>query len=166
MRSARGPWVVAIGAIGMLAVGCGGKGAAVKPLEPVLVRISIEAGHELNPDAAGRASPVFVRIYALREDSGLMNADFGVLAGDDSGSLSGSITQSQSLTIRPGEQREVAWELDPASKALAAVAEFRDPNDSIWRTSLSIPGESGGKHAIMHVRLLLEHSRVRFERVE
>ena len=157
--------VLTIAVLGGLAVsGCGGKSILAKPPQAVSVSINVVGSETMNPDAAGRSSPVFLRIYALREDATFMAADFDALTSGDESILAASLVRSQAFAIRPGEQRNLQWELEPTVKVLAAVAEFRDPHNSVWRASLSLAGERHTKKKVLRVDLQLDGASLQWDR--
>jgi type VI secretion system VasD/TssJ family lipoprotein len=67
---------------------------------------------------------------------------------------------SQTLTLRPGEQRLIELQLDSAARALAAVAEFRDPNNSTWRTSVALTSAAMEKKGPVRVSLRVDSMQV------
>lgn len=142
--------------LGLLLAGCGGKSILGKSPKPLPVSVSVVAGAALNPDAAGRPSPLFLRVYALRDAATFLAADFDALAGDDEALLAGSLVHRRVFTVRPGERTEFTWELDPAVKALTAMAEFRDPHSSTWRASLPITGKLPRKKGVVRVNLQVD----------
>lgn len=155
-------WAFGI-AVSLLAAGCAGKPILNKPPKPAPVSVSVVAGEALNPDSAGRPSPVFLRIYALRDTTAFGSADFDALAGNDEALLAAVIVQRNVMTLRPGDSAQFTWELDPAVKALAAMAEFRDPLDSSWRAILPMTGKLAKRKGVVRVSLQLDGASVRFE---
>jgi len=159
-RLSGGAGLVLASLAGLLAAGCGGKPVVIKPPTPVATTVVLQAGEALNPDAAGRPSPVFLRIYALRDAAPLMTADFDALVAGDETLLDAVSLYRQVLTLRPGERRELEWQLDPAARAVAAVAEFRDPYTSTWRASVPLSGERMSKHKPLRVTLRVDSTQM------
>lgn len=143
-----------------IAAGCGGKPMLFKPAGPVAANVSLAAGEALNPDAAGRPSPIFLRIYVLRDAAPLMTADFDTLVTSDQVLLAAVLLHSQTLMLRPGEQRLLELQLDPAARALAAVAEFRDPNNSTWRSSVALTSKAMKKKGPVRVSLRVDSTQL------
>lgn len=146
-----------------ISAGCGGKPMLFKPAGPVTANVSLAAGEALNPDAAGRPSPVFLRVYVLRDAAPFMTADFDTLVTSDEALLAAVLLHSQTLTLRPGEQRLLELQLDPAAHALAAVAEFRDPNNSTWRASVTLTSKAMEKKGPVRVSLRVDSMQVQMK---
>ena len=144
----------------LLVAGCGGKPFVAEAPTSVATTVVVEAGEMLNPDAAGRPSPVFLRVYALRDAAPLMSADFDLLTTEDEALLAAVILRREVLTLRPGERRELSWQLDPAARAVAAVAEFRDPHNSSWRASVPLSDKRMAKGKPVRVKLYIESTRL------
>ena len=152
--------------LGPVVAGCGGKSLLGKSSKAVPVSVSVVAGDALNPDAAGRPSPVFLRVFGLRDAATFLAADFDALAADDEALLAGAAVHRRVFAVRPGERMEFTWELDPAVKALTAMAEFRDPHSSTWRASLPITGKIPRKKGIVRVSLQVDGTGLELNVVE
>jgi type VI secretion system protein VasD len=156
--------LVAAALVGLLVTGCGAKSILTKPPQSIAVSINVVGGPTMNPDAAGRPSPVFLRVYALSEEATFMAAEFDALTSGDESMLAAGLVRGQSFAVRPGEQRNLEWELDPTVKFLAAVAEFRDPLSSVWRATLPLDGERPKKNKAIRVDLRLDGPRLQWDR--
>lgn len=106
---------------------------APAPIPPTQLTLQINAGKQLNPDAAGKASPVLLRIYELREQSGFAAADFFMLFDKEQVALGGDLLRKQELLIKPGEQKTLP--IDPAAdtRKIGFFAAFRKLDDAQWR---------------------------------
>jgi len=110
-------------------------GCAAPPPKPVVtpVSLSLGAAADVNPDARGRASPVTVRVYALKTTGAFDGADFFSLFEKDQATLSGELVQREELLLRPGETKKLEMTLPPDAKALAFMAAYRDLDRARWR---------------------------------
>ncbi|WP_431108709.1 type VI secretion system lipoprotein TssJ [Variovorax paradoxus] len=112
---------------GMLVAGC-----APKPVVTT-VSITLVAGADANPDARGRASPLTVRVYALKSPGPFEGADFFSLFEKDQATLGAELVQREEMLLRPGETRKVDLTLPPDAKAIGVMAAFRDLDRARWR---------------------------------
>ncbi len=103
------------------------------PAPPTQLTVQINAGKQLNPDAAGKASPVLLRIYELREQSAFAAADFFMLFDKEQAALAGDLLRKQELLVKPGEQKTLP--IDPAAdtRKIGFFAAFRKLDDAQWR---------------------------------
>ena len=110
-------------------------GCASPPPKPVLmaVQLTLVAGADVNPDVRGRASPITVRVYALKTTQAFESADFFSLFDKDQATLGAELVQREEVLLRPGERRTVEMTLAPDAKAIAVMAAFRDLDRARWR---------------------------------
>ena len=86
----------------VFAVGC-----ASGPPKPVKTHIAVTATADVNPDSAGKAAPVVVRVYQLKSDVAFSSADFFALFDDDKKVLAGDLVARDEFELSPGEQRMI-----------------------------------------------------------
>ena len=109
--------------------------ACAKPPPPVVttVNLSVTAGADANPDARKRASPVTVRVYALKSAAPFESADFFSLYEKDVATLGADLVQREEFLLRPGEVKTMELKLGSEAKTLAVMAAFRDLEHARWR---------------------------------
>ena len=112
---------------GMLVAGC-----APKPVVTT-VSITLVAGADANPDARGRASPLTVRVYALKSPGPFEGADFFSLFEKDQATLGAELVQREEMLLRPGETKKLDLTLPADAKSIAVMAAFRDLDRARWR---------------------------------
>ncbi|CAN7200141.1 type VI secretion system lipoprotein TssJ [Variovorax paradoxus] len=121
---------------GALIAGCASK-PVVTP-----VSITLAAGADANPDARGRASPLTVRIYALKSPGPFEGADFFSLFEKDQATLGAELVQREEMLLRPGESRKLDLTLPADAKAIGVMAAFRDLDRARWREVRAVePGK-------------------------
>lgn len=88
----------------MLLASCGlfSGGPDPKP-EPTHAILEIQASDGINPDIAGRASPVALRIYELKSLSGFNEADFLSIYDEDKTVLGGDLISKKEVVVKPNE---------------------------------------------------------------
>ena len=135
MRSGMFSWVVLLAAV--LAAGCGSA-----PAKPAAARAKISASADVNPNSEGRASPVHVRIFQLKEDGAFMGADFWALVDKEQETLGASLVQRLEYDLTPGESKDFELKIDPAARVLGVMAEFNDYRNAQWRVVSQAPNKS------------------------
>jgi type VI secretion system protein VasD len=105
------------------------------PPPPVVSEIQMQvlAGADVNPDARRRASPVTVRIYALKSSAPFEAADFFSLFDKDTATLGGELVQREEFLMRPGDQKALPMKFGPEVKAIGVLVAYRDLERARWR---------------------------------
>ncbi len=116
-----------------LALSLAGCASTPKPVVST-VNVSLQASADVNPDARRRASPVTVRVYAMKSAAPFESADFFSLFEKDTATLGAELVQREEMLLKPGDQRPLAFKFGPEVKAIAVMAAFRDLERSRWRT--------------------------------
>jgi type VI secretion system protein VasD len=121
-----------IAALGLAAAGLFIAGCASKPVVTT-VAVTLTAGADANPDARGRASPLTVRVYALKSPGPFEGADFFSLFEKDQATLGAELVQREEVLLRPGETKKLDFNLPPDAKSIGVMAAFRDLDRARWR---------------------------------
>jgi type VI secretion system protein VasD len=111
-------------------------GAAPKP--PPSINLALAGGANQNPDAAGRAAPVAVKIFKLTATAKFERADVFALTEREAATLGADSAGSEEFVVAPGENRTIAREMPPTVRFVGAVALFRDIDRSTWRAVVPI----------------------------
>jgi len=113
----------------------GGCAKPEKPPPPVISRITMNlvAGADANPDARGRASPLTVRVYALKTSGAFESADFFSLFEKDQATLGAEMVQREELLLRPGDSKKLEMTLPADIKAIGLMGAYRDLDRARWR---------------------------------
>lgn len=119
-------------AAALLLVACAAPPPPPKPVVTPVV-LQLKGGADANPDARGRASPVTVRVYALKAAAPFEAADFFTLFDKDQATLGAELVQKEEALLRPGESRRVEMTLPADARALAFMAAYRDLDRARWR---------------------------------
>jgi type VI secretion system protein VasD len=125
---------------------------ATPPPPPVVseIQLSVVAGPDVNPDARKRASPVLVRIYALKSAAPFEAADFFSLFEKDTATLGGELVQREEFLLRPGEEKALPLKFGPEVKSIGVMVAYRDLERARWRDVHAI---AIGKPAELKVKL-------------
>ncbi|MEI8574468.1 type VI secretion system lipoprotein TssJ [Methylomonas sp. LW13] len=104
------------------------------PPPPTVVELTLNSTASINPDADGKASPVVLRIYELREKSGFNGADFFAIFDKEQATLASDLVRKQELVIKPGENKSLRIEPAADTRVLGFFAAFRKLDNAGWRT--------------------------------
>lgn len=99
----------------------------------------MQAAAAVNPDAQGRASPVFVRLYQLKDAGAFNNASYEALQAQEAATLGDSVIAREELPLAPGATRELQLKIEPQTRFIGVIADFRDIPNARWRAVTSAP---------------------------
>jgi type VI secretion system protein VasD len=109
------------------------KSAPPAPPPPVPADFAMVATADINPDGTGRASPVIVRVYYLLGDSTFKTLDFDALYDRADASLGKDLLGRYEQVIRPGQSVQLKVDVPVGTRAVGALAAFRDIGNARWR---------------------------------
>ncbi|CAN5469031.1 N/A [soil metagenome] len=115
------------------------------PPKPIVtpVVLTLVGGADMNPDARGRASPLILRVYALKTPAPFDAADFFSLFDKDQATLGAEMAQREEVLLRPGETRKIEMTLAADVKAIGLLAAYRDLDRARWREQRTVePGKA------------------------
>ena len=110
-----------------------------KPKEPIRLDMRVNALPDVNPDDRGRAAPIVVRVYELKNDGAFEASDFFTLQTQHKTVLADDVVKRDELQLRPGEHRTFVRRPDPATKAIGVIAAYRDLPNAVWRAVYVMP---------------------------
>jgi len=125
------------------------------PPPPTLIRASVIASADVNPDAQGRPSPIVVKVFELKSLAAFEGADFFSLFDKDSATLGPEMNARDEFTLTPGTQRTIERKAGSETRFLALVAAYRDLGRAAWRTSVPVSAND-----LNHVTFRLDAHRV------
>lgn len=103
------------------------------PPPPRKVPLEIIATPDINPDIRERASPLTVRVFALKTPASFGAADFFSLYEKEAATLGADVVLREEMVLRPGESRNLTWTVSPDFKFVGVLAAFRDLERAQWR---------------------------------
>ena len=132
------------------------------PPKPVVtpIAMTLAAGADANPDARGRASPLTVRVYALKTSGAFEAADFFSLFEKDQATLGAEMAQREELLLRPGDSKKIEMTLAADIKAIGVMAAYRDLDRARWREVRAI---EPGKPLLVGVNFGARQIQIRIE---
>lgn len=125
---------------------------AAKPPKPVKARAQLVVSSDVNPDTAGRASPIVVRLFQLKNDGEFAAADFFALYEKEKETLGTSLISREEYVLAPGETRTLEMPINADARFVGAVAAYRDIRAAHWRALTRTPEKKLtdllGKHGL------------------
>jgi type VI secretion system protein VasD len=102
-------------------------------LVPTEFLILMNATSKVNPNTQGRPSPIFVRVYRLKNSVNFLAADYLSLVQKDQTVLGSDILFREEVMLNPGQSLVLTkkWLQEPGY--FAVVAAYRDLDKSVWR---------------------------------
>jgi type VI secretion system protein VasD len=126
-----------------------------------VVELTVVGGPDINPNAAGRASPVVVRIFDLATAGSFEAAGYAALFEQPDADLKRAIVAQEEFVLRPGDIQEHDRTLPPQVVTLGVAAAFRDLEHAQWR--LTIPVKPGRRNFLL---IHLDHNSIRVDPVD
>jgi len=126
----------------LLALAAAVAGCGSAPAKPADAKARISASAEVNPNSAGRPSPIHVRIFQLKEDGAFLDADFWALVDKEQETLAASLVQRLEFDLTPGESKDFPLKISPDARVLGVMAEFADYRNAQWRVVAQAPNKS------------------------
>lgn len=108
------------------------------PPPPTIVKLTITANADVNPDGRGRASPIVLRIYELKSLAAFSQADFFSLWDREKETLGPNLVAREEVQLRPGESKTLDRTVDVDARQVAVVAAFRDLERTGWRAAVDL----------------------------
>jgi type VI secretion system protein VasD len=125
-------------AVVLAVVLCAAPGSAFAKAAPV-AKAQITVAADVNPDSSGRASPIVVRVYQLKEEGQFASSDFFAIYDNESATLGGGFIAREEYVLQPGESREIELKLEKEAKFLGVLAAYRDIRNAKWRAVSAAP---------------------------
>lgn len=126
-------FAVLMAVLGLAIAASGCHSAPVAPPKAVDIAVRVVASPQLNPDGAGRPSPILLEIDQLRDGSAFGAADFDALALHRRATLGGTLIANRELIVEPGTATTLTLAIRPETELLGIVAQYRDLAQSKWR---------------------------------
>lgn len=114
--------------------------------------INAQAVSYLNPDVNGRASPLVVTFYQLKNAYSFKQADYEALANNSAKALGRDLIDQSSIEIRPGSKTTIQLALPLNTNYLGIMAAYRNINNGVWHRVIKID-DSIGSHTKVQLDL-------------
>jgi len=129
--------------------------------ESTIVEVTVVGGPGLNPNTAGRASPVVFRIFQLTSGGRFESAEYGVLFEQADDAFKQAVVAQEEFVLRPGEIQEHNQTVPSHVTMLGVAAAFRDIEHAHWR--LTVPVKPGRRNFLL---LHLNNDSIRVDPVD
>jgi type VI secretion system protein VasD len=111
-------------------------GCKSAPPKPHVVKLTVAASADANPDAQNRPSPIVVRVYQLKDDAAFKDADFFALYDKEQATLAASLVSREEFEVAPGSQKTLDYQLSLDAKFVGVAAGYRNIRDAAWRAEI------------------------------
>lgn len=99
-----------------------------------VLNVDLSAREALNPDDAGRATSVAVRVYQLKDRKMFDGASYGDLLKNDRTVLAQDLQANLAAVLNPGASASLSQPMQTDTKYIAIVAFYRNPgNGDGWK---------------------------------
>lgn len=133
------------------------------------VSLTLVASPNLNPDINGRASPLSLTFYQLKNSSSFKKSDYMSLVENSKSILGRDLVATNTLTIRPGQTLVFDYSVSEGERALGIVAGYRVIDSSGWQLVYEYPRvkkgffpKLGGENTSSH-KVSLEENKIKLE---
>jgi len=109
------------------------------PPEDVVLKGTMEAVDNVNPDVQGRPSPLVIKIYHLKASDKFELADFFALFDQPEATLGADLLAVEDVMMSPGETQPYEGAFDPQTRFIGVVGAFRDINQAEWKAIMPMP---------------------------
>ena len=117
----------------LLASGCGGT-----PVKPYALKTHLSAALNINPDRVGVASPVSIYVFQLTDSAEFDSRDYFTLADSPADKLDDTVLDKQKILMTPDSTKFMDLKMNPAARAIGAIAAFRQLNGGVWRSKVQL----------------------------
>lgn len=105
---------------------------------PPSTTLNFNIANDINPDLDGRPSPVIIKVYELASKTVFENQDFFALYDNPDQVLRTDLLKIDELVFEPAQRTEYKMALQPATKAVAIIAAYRDIEGARWRAVVDV----------------------------
>lgn len=138
--------------------------------------ITLETSKDLNPDRQGKANPVRVTLYQLKQSEAFTMRDYFTLQDASDAELMAQIKKNAAYIMVPGEKKALTLKIDEETQALGVITAYHDIDNAQWRAVYTIPPPPrerwyrkwwpGKNRAQPEVMVRMEHLTTSIEKVE
>lgn len=127
------------------------------------------ASSDLNPDVNGRASPLALTIYQLKNSSMFKKTDYVSLAENSSSLLAADLIAVNTVIINPGQTLKLDYSITEGEGAFGIIAGYRVVESSTWQLVYDYPSAKTGffpkfsGSRIYSHKVLLERNKMQFK---
>ncbi|MBV9734343.1 MAG: type VI secretion system lipoprotein TssJ [Acidisphaera sp.] len=115
------------------------------PPPPPVLTLTINAGPDINPDAAGHPASVAVRMFNLNATAKFERADVFALTDRERDTLGDDDAGSEEFVLSPGENRTITRELKKGVQFIGIAVLFRDIDHATWRAIAPVAANGPSK---------------------
>ncbi|MFT6301583.1 MAG: type VI secretion system protein VasD [Pseudomonadales bacterium] len=104
--------------------------------QPYELSLTLTASDDLNPDTQARPSPVRVRIFLMEPQMDMDNKAFTEIFDFDGQQM--EPRPMLTITLQPGETKDVVLPANKAQSMLVIAVAYRDPYQALWKAVATV----------------------------
>jgi len=104
-----------------------------------VINATLSTSGDVNPDLSGRASPIVVNIYELKNIGNFAGADFYRLFDHPQATLGEDLISTERFHLNPDEIQTYYHTVSDETNYVAVTAAYRNLEHAIWKGHVSIP---------------------------
>lgn len=108
-----------------------------------VAKLDVNSVSYLNPDIDGKASPVMVTVYQLKNSYNFSQADYQSLTSNAAKVLGEDIIDKNSFPVKPAANFTFSEKVYPNTKFIGVVAAYRDPDSVSWHKVVKLKKVGG-----------------------
>ena len=100
---------------------------------PALIDMRLVASQDLNPDHAGRPSPMVIKLIELSSTENFNEANFFDLYANAPAALGNDIVAEEEFILRPSTSRYLKLQIQPDSRYIAIIGGYQQLENANWK---------------------------------
>lgn len=143
---------------------CSINNASIKAKDlPSTVSYSIIALEDVNPNLEGKASPLALQVFELKDNSKLFAADYDSLKNDHEVALGSNYIDHNDFTLLPEEFKFIETkDLNKDTRYIGVIANYGDLDVTQWKKVIKV--KAVGRE--YHLLILLKAQEIILDKVE
>lgn len=129
-------------------------------VDPTVVRVTVVAAPDVNPDLTGRASPIVVRAYELKSSGVFSGASFIELFEKDRELLAADAQNREVLQLMPNGSVSFDREIKADTSHIAFFAAYRDWQHARWSALTEVPVNKTSNLLVRVEKLTISAQRI------
>jgi len=106
------------------------------------LQLTLKASDNINPNQAGRSSPLNVKTYLLSSRTTFDNLRFDAAFSQAKTLLDEELLSKKEYIFQPGESKKYKIKISEDAKFVVVLAAYRDLEDAKWKVVLPLEDES------------------------
>ncbi len=132
--------------------------ASCHQIDGINTRLNIRTAEYLNPDNRGKASPIVLSVYELKDQKRFAQLSYRELTTNPNNTLKTSLIDIHTIEIRPNIHQELTLYINKNTRYLGVIAGYRSIDSSKWKQVITMSNHP--RHLKMDVMLQTNNMRI------